>query len=209
LEKKSFDILYLLYNDESYLKPASAILEYCRKNHPILTVHYQPALAVNPTDYNTVYPAMYQAVKEIIRENPNGEFTISVTSGTPTMLACWIFLQQGGVIDAQLVQIHRETGLSEINFCLDDYPKINSVDSTKVALTKLARENKLLRQQVSTVIGTIIGESPAILTVKEKIRLLADANLPVFISGESGTGKELVAEHYITRVYETKILWLK
>ncbi|MGC9364449.1 MAG: sigma 54-interacting transcriptional regulator, partial [Fidelibacterota bacterium] len=38
----------------------------------------------------------------------------------------------------------------------------------------------------------------AIQSVKEKIRLLADAGLPVFISGESGTGKELVAEalHY-------------
>jgi len=163
-----------------------------------LTVRYQPALAVNPTDYNTVYPAMYQAVKEIIRENPNSEFTISVTSGTPTMHACWVFLQQGGVIDARLVQIHRETGLSEINFRLDDYPKIKSIDSAKVALTKLARENKLLHQQVLAGTGAIIGESPAILTVKEKIRLLADTNLPVFISGESGTGKELVAEalHY-------------
>jgi two-component system response regulator PilR (NtrC family) len=188
----------LLYNDESYLKPASAILEYCRKNYANLTVRYQPALAVNPTDYNTVYPAMYQAVKEIIRENPNSEFTISVTSGTPTMHACWVFLQQGGVIDARLVQIHRETGLSEINFRLDDYPKIKSIDSAKVALTKLARENKLLHQQVLAGTGAIIGESPAILTVKEKIRLLADTNLPVFISGESGTGKELVAEalHY-------------
>ncbi len=163
-----------------------------------MTVRYQPALAVNPTDYNTVYPAMYQAVKEIIRENPNSEFTISVTSGTPTMHACWVFLQQGGVIDARLVQIHRETGLSEINFRLDDYPKIKSIDSAKVALTKLARENKLLHQQVLAGTGAIIGESPAILTVKEKIRLLADTNLPVFISGESGTGKELVAEalHY-------------
>jgi two-component system response regulator PilR (NtrC family) len=124
------------------------------------------------------------------------------------MHACWIFLQQGGVIDAKLVQIHRESGLSEINFSLDDYPKIKSVDSTKVVLTKLGRENKLLRQQVSTVIGAIVGESPSILTVKEKIHLLADANLPVFISGESGTGKELVAEalHYTSRRCEKPLV---
>lgn len=198
LMHQSFDILYLLYNDESYLKPASAILEYCRKNHPALTVRYQPALAVNPTDYNTVYPAMYQAVREILRKNPDGEFTISVTSGTPTMHACWILLQQGNVIDARLVQIHRETGLSEITFELDDFPRIQSVNSAKVALTKLARENRQLRRQVSNIIGAIVGESPAIQSVKEKIHLLADSGLPVFISGESGTGKELVAEalHY-------------
>lgn len=198
LEKQSFNVLYLLYNDELYLKPASAILEYCRKNYPASTVRYQPALAVNPTDYNTVYPAMYQAVREILRENPDGEFTISVTSGTPTMYACWIFLQQGGVIDAKLVQIHRETGLSEIDFNLDDFPRIKSIDSTKIVLTKLSRENRILRQQVSPAIDAIIGESIGIGAVKEKIRLLTDTELPVFISGESGTGKELVAEalHY-------------
>ncbi|MFH1250006.1 MAG: sigma 54-interacting transcriptional regulator, partial [bacterium] len=199
---------YLLYNDESYLKPASAILEYCRHNFPSMEVHYQPALAVNPTEYNTIYPAMYQAVKAIIEENPDAEFTISVTSGTPTMHACWIFLQQGGVIDAKLVQIHRETGLSEINFNLDDFPKIQSVSETKVALTKLARENKLLRHQISTSLDAICGESAVIREVKEQIRLFSNSDLPIFISGESGTGKELVAEalHYASERCEKPIV---
>ena len=198
LEIKPFDILFLLYNDESYLKPASAILEYCRKNYPALTVRYQPALAVNPTDYNTVYPAMYQAVKEILRENPHGEYTISVTSGTPTMHACWIFLQQGGVIDARLIQIHRETGLSEINFSLDEFPKIQNVNAVKAELTKLARENRNLKEQLKLQYDEIIGESPQILKVKEQIKMFAATEIPIFISGESGTGKELVAEalHY-------------
>lgn len=201
LGQRPFDRLYLLYNDESYLKAASDILNYCRQNFPALEVRYQPALSTNPTDYNTVYPAMYQAVKAILKENPDADFTISVTSGTPTMHACWIFLQQGGIIDAKLVQIHRETGLSEIDFNLDDFPKIRSVAETKAVLTQLARENKLLRQQVSTALDAIIGESPAIGKVKEQISLFADSNLPIFISGESGTGKELVAEalHYSSK----------
>ncbi|MGC9364450.1 MAG: hypothetical protein ACP5FZ_07775, partial [Fidelibacterota bacterium] len=40
LEQCTFNKLYLLYNDESYLKPASDILKYCEKNHPSLTVRY-------------------------------------------------------------------------------------------------------------------------------------------------------------------------
>lgn len=200
LKKKSFDKLYILYNHEKYLIPASIILEYCRITYPTLQVIYKEALSIDPTNYNTIYPAMYQAVKAIIKENPDAEFTISVTSGTPTMHACWIFLQQGGVIDAKLVQVHRETGLSEINFDLDDFPKIQAVSAEKAALTRLARENKLLRQQVSISLDAIIGDSPSVLKVKEQIRLFAESDLPIFISGESGTGKELVAEalHYFS-----------
>lgn len=198
LREIAFDRLYILYNNEKYLKPASAILNYCRKAYPHLQVFYQEALSANPTDYNTVYPAMYHAVKAIIKENPDAEFTISVTSGTPTMHACWIFLQQGRVIDARLIQFQRETGISEIDFNLNSFPKIQTVSAEKAALTKLTRENRLLRQRISAADDAIIGESGVIWKIKEQIHLFADSNLPIFISGESGTGKELVAEalHY-------------
>ncbi|NNL99143.1 MAG: sigma-54-dependent Fis family transcriptional regulator [Gammaproteobacteria bacterium] len=39
----------------------------------------------------------------------------------------------------------------------------------------------------------LIGESPAIAALREKIGKLARSQAPVYISGESGTGKELVA----------------
>jgi len=39
----------------------------------------------------------------------------------------------------------------------------------------------------------LIGQSPAMLDLKEKIRKLARSQAPVLIRGESGTGKELVA----------------
>ena len=190
LEQRSFDRLYLLYNDESYLRPASALLDYCRHH---LDVRYQPALAADPTDYNTVYPAMYQAVRMIVSENKAAAFTISVTSGTPTMHACWIFLRQGGIIDAELIQVHRESGISAISFVLDDFPKIKNQNIVKTELTKLVRENKNLRAQLQLRSDEIIGESAAIAKVREQIAVLARTDLPVFISGESGTGKELVA----------------
>ncbi len=198
LHQSQFNKVCLLYNHEKYLKAASEILSYCAKHFPKLTVEYKEALTVNPTDYNTVYPAMYKAVKQILRENKNSKYTISLTSGTPTMHACWIFLRQGGVIDAKLIQISRESKISEVTFELDDFPKIQNVDEIKVEMTKLARENKNLINRLQSPQDDLIGESSEILKVKEQIATFADTNIPIFIEGETGTGKELVAEaiHY-------------
>ncbi|MFW5803734.1 MAG: RNA repair transcriptional activator RtcR family protein [bacterium] len=193
LEEKQFDIVYLLYNNEKYLKPASDILQYCKNKYPNTEIHYFETPIENPTDYNTVYPAMYQAVKNILSENQKAKYTISITSGTPTMHACWIFLKQGGVIDAELIQVQRETGISEVDFQLDDFPKIQNIDAVKAELTKLSRENRNLKAQKRNF-PEIIGESTAMLKVKEQISLFAETDISIFINGESGTGKELVAE---------------
>ncbi|HDP99308.1 MAG TPA: sigma-54-dependent Fis family transcriptional regulator [bacterium] len=194
LSKQKFDKVYLLYNKESYLKPASDIFCYCEIHFPEITIVYQEAPAINPTDYNTVYPSMYKAVKEIIKQNKSANYTISLTSGTPTMHACWIFLQQGGVIKANLIQISRDGIISEVNFNLDDFPHIKKVGSIKTEISRLARENVQLKQRLKLQYDHIIGECPEILKVKEQIQLFSETPIPIFISGETGTGKELVAE---------------
>ncbi|MCC7431314.1 sigma 54-interacting transcriptional regulator [bacterium] len=207
LEKLSFDRLYLFYNSEKYLKPASQIRDYCQKNFPKMQVFYQEVASQNPTDYNTVYPALYEAVSKVKNENPDAKFTVSLTSGTPTMHSCWIFLKQGKTIDAKLIQVSRENGVSEVNFSLDDFPKIKSVERQKVELTRLQRENKTLKQKLPLVYD-FPGESPEIIEVKDKIKRFADSELSVLIHGESGTGKELVAEalHYNSRRKEKPFL---
>ncbi len=63
----------------------------------------------------------------------------------------------------------------------------------------LAERNRLeeeLEQKNATRhegISWIIGKSPAIQEVTEKVQLVARCNLPVLLCGESGTGKELFA----------------
>ncbi len=194
LENHKFDKLYLLYNHEKYLKPASEILAFCRKNYPKLQVIYKDCLSNDPTNYNIVYPAMYKALSEIQSENPKAKFTISVTSGTPTMHACWLFLKQGKVTDAKLIQVSRESGISEVTFELDDFPKIKKVSALKTELTKFKRENEFLKKNINLAYDEIIGESAEILNLKKEISVFADSEIPIFIQGESGTGKELVAE---------------
>ncbi len=60
---------------------------------------------------------------------------------------------------------------------------------------QLADENRRLRRQVETGRGldAIIGGSPALEEIRQKIRQLAPTPSSVLIIGESGTGKELIA----------------
>ncbi len=59
----------------------------------------------------------------------------------------------------------------------------------------LKKENKVLRQELNKGLSldSILGKSPAMLSVFELIKLIASASANVLISGESGSGKELVA----------------
>jgi DNA-binding NtrC family response regulator len=62
--------------------------------------------------------------------------------------------------------------------------------------TRLARENRLLRERVERAFGfgRLIGSGPAMRRVFETIAKVAETDLTVLVRGESGTGKELVAQ---------------
>jgi Nif-specific regulatory protein len=64
-------------------------------------------------------------------------------------------------------------------------------------LEELSRSNNQLTEQMTGAVE-IIGESPAMSTLRDTIQRLAATDLPVLILGESGTGKEVVAQglHY-------------
>jgi DNA-binding NtrC family response regulator len=61
---------------------------------------------------------------------------------------------------------------------------------------RLSEENHRLRVQLQQQRGVeaLIGDSPAMLAVKNFIRQIADAHVSVLIQGESGVGKEIVAD---------------
>ena len=61
---------------------------------------------------------------------------------------------------------------------------------------RLSSENRQLRRQLERRRGVeaLIGDSPALLSVKQLIRQIAATDVSVLIQGESGTGKEIVAD---------------
>ncbi len=195
LRNRKFDALYILFNKESYLEHAYEIRDWCKRFLPSLEVNFEPAVSVDPIDYNLVYPAMYNAVSHIkTKEDPKTtQFTVSVTSGTPTMHSCWVLLKQGGVLDAELIQSSRELGISEISFSLNDFPQLDTVQHMKVEMTRMSRENVSLKRMVEYGFEDFIGNCDFMQSVKDKINTIARYDMPVHISGESGTGKEVVA----------------
>jgi DNA-binding NtrC family response regulator len=64
-----------------------------------------------------------------------------------------------------------------------------------VAQREMAAEIACLHAQLNERYGfeNLVGKSPAMRAVFEKVRLVADTKSTVLITGESGTGKELVA----------------
>ena len=195
LKSRSFDAIYILFNRESYLEPAYEIKEFCARYFPALEVYFEPAVSLDPIDYNLVYPAMYNAVVNIKAKerNKGSQFTVSVTSGTPTMHSCWVLLKQGGVLAAELIQSSREMGISPISFSLNDFPSIKLEKTCNVEMSLLYRENLKLKRIVDYEFEDFIGNCDSMQSVKDKIKTVAKYDLPVYISGESGTGKELVA----------------
>ena len=58
---------------------------------------------------------------------------------------------------------------------------------------KLSRKNEIPTDSQPNAEESLLGKTPAIRDVQNKVAKLARSQAPVYISGESGTGKELVA----------------
>ncbi len=95
-----------------------------------------------------------------------------------------------------------ETAIDAIRAGANDY-LLKPVDLEHLSLkieqlvenVKLKEENKNLRARISDSFhsGKIIGNSPAIITIIDRVKQIAPSDVTVQIEGESGTGKELIA----------------
>lgn len=112
------------------------------------------------------------------------------------------------------------SGITLVQTIQRDYPTlpvavITAYGSTEAAVASLKAgafdfvskpvELARLREMVNTALklkpeatdfpddGRLLGRSPSVQELKEKIQKLARSQAPVYITGESGTGKELVA----------------
>jgi DNA-binding NtrC family response regulator len=81
-----------------------------------------------------------------------------------------------------------------------DNDELRALVARALALTRLERENRYLRQEVASRYApdVMVAESPRSKELLDLVRRVAPSRSTVLIQGESGTGKELVARllHY-------------
>jgi len=77
-----------------------------------------------------------------------------------------------------------------------DLEKLDSVLTRALHSRKVEKENRQLREELDKKFGLekLVGNSPAMVEIYERIRQVAPSRATVLIEGESGTGKELVAQ---------------
>ena len=77
-----------------------------------------------------------------------------------------------------------------------DLEKLDVVLTRALHSRKVESENQHLREELDKKFGLekLIGNSPAMVEIHDRIRQVAPSRATVLIEGESGTGKELVAQ---------------
>lgn len=76
-----------------------------------------------------------------------------------------------------------------------DLERVQILLRRAVRTAQMEKENVTLRQELDRSYGLekILGKSPAMQEVLDKVRQVADSRANVLVEGESGTGKEMVA----------------
>jgi two-component system response regulator AtoC len=77
-----------------------------------------------------------------------------------------------------------------------DLEKLEVVLSRALRSRQVESENRQLRQELDRKFGLekLIGNSPAMVAIHDRVRQVAPTRATVLIEGESGTGKELIAQ---------------
>ncbi len=93
------------------------------------------------------------------------------------------FLTMIANLIGQTVQLHRVVSRDRDRLMAESY-----------RLQKELSDLKPARERKKVLIKGIVGDSPALRSLLEKISIVAKSNSTVLLRGESGTGKELIAK---------------
>jgi DNA-binding NtrC family response regulator len=196
LSERSFDRVYLFTTPkaaEISEKTAAAITE----RHPGVKVEILEVPLKDPTNYLGILRQLRSHFKTLNASHPDAEYSISVSSGTPHMHACWLLLAASGEIPATILQStppefvpEGRSLVKEIDVHQKDFPVITrpvdgpeSEEDDESSILAACRE-----------LG-IVGEDPAFQkALRETFIYSQYDDFHVLLLGETGSGKEYFAQ---------------
>lgn len=191
VEHKRFDKVYLLSSPKT--KPRSeATLALINERHPSIEVHESELLLKDPTNHLGILRQMRKILTPLHTEYPEAEFTISLSSGTPHMHACWLLLVASGEFPAKLIQPQRpehtppgKSPIRTVDISSDEFPQITRTIETPDEDT----DDEALASACFDL--GIIGSDPGFYKHLREASIIARyPEQHVLLLGETGAGKE-------------------
>lgn len=185
-------ILFSTPNTQTHTEATKEALVSFRPN---MTVEVLSLPLGDPTDYSQILRELRRSVSIVRDKWPEASYSISVSSGTPQMHACWVLLSASGEIPARILQVRpprfvtqERPVFSELDLTSSEFPvvKPNFLGQTRT------RTRANLLDQIFQEVGLVV-DHPSMKKAVETAAVLAPAGIPMLILGETGTGKELVA----------------
>ena len=199
--ERSFGRVYLFTTPkaaEISEKTATAISE----RHPGVTVQILEVPLKDPTNYLGILRQIRSHFKKLNAAHPDAAYSISVSSGTPHMHACWLLLAASGEIPATILQStppefvpEGKSLVKEIDIHQKDFPTITRpVDGPEPET-----DDETTIAEACRELG-IVGEDPAFRkALRETFIYSQYDDFHVLFLGETGSGKEYFANfiHYL------------
>jgi DNA-binding NtrC family response regulator len=141
----------------------------------------------DPSDHEKLFHALLPVVRDVPED---AEVTVVLSAGTPQAQTLWVVLVKSGLLPARMVQVippafvprPHPRALREVTLDIAGFPEIRALREELVQLR--AREEAR---------AGLVGQSPVMEALVQRLGRVAAADVPVLVQGETGTGKDLVA----------------